>query len=111
MPETLGALPVDLPLPPRFTLDPGRGESSLGGEIETRRCVLHLKGPLSAEEVSDFFRDHLRLARWKPVTGTTQPGVMEFRKGSEKVVVKIEGGDDGGCRVTVSLQPRAEVEQ
>ena len=107
-PESLGALPEDLPLPPRFTLDDGAEASSLGTRSGVRTCTLNLKGPFSAEAVRAFFADHLRLARWKPGAGSG--GRMEFRKGGERVVVEItEAGS--GCRVRVALNPSEEREK
>jgi hypothetical protein len=108
-PESLGAVPEDLPLPPRFTLDGEAGESSIGARSGMRTCTLFLKGPFPAGEVREFFRDHLRLARWKPVEPAPVPGSLVFRKGKERVEVEITGGGSS-CRVRVVLNPLEERE-
>lgn len=97
--ETLGTLPDDLPLPPRFHLDPERGESVLGPGA--RRCTIFLAGPFDALRTEAFFRDHLRLARW--TREEESGGGLVFRKGEERVVVRLTADAGGGCRVRVDM--------
>jgi hypothetical protein len=57
LPESLGTLPADLPLPPLFILDPGSGESGIATVLGRRKCTLFLKGPFSPAEIREFFLD------------------------------------------------------
>jgi hypothetical protein len=99
-PESLGAIPSDLPLPVKFRLDPERGVSTLGKGGRT--ADLHLKGPLSREEVVSFFMDHFRLARWTPAPRLPEAAwTLRFRKKDAQAIVDIEAVEGGGCRVRV----------
>ena len=101
-PETLGVLPDDLPLPPKFHLDPDAGESRLGEG--GRSLDLYLKGSLSTSEILSFFIDHFRLARWKVAPSSVpREGRLEFVKGDETASVFIETVEGGGCRIRVRL--------
>jgi hypothetical protein len=107
MPESLGELPADLPLPPRFALDEARQASVIGPS--PRNLTLYLMGPLSAEEVRHFFLDHLRLARWKPVESEGNgKGTLRFRKGKEEVEVTIASTGKRTCRVHIVLNAGGE---
>ncbi|GEM_PF-2684475 len=108
-PESLGSIPDDVPLPAKFVLDPGQGESRLEEKGGVRTMVLHLRGPFSAGEVVAFFRDHFRLARWKPdPDASANEGGLVFRKGGETVEVRVEDRGRNSSGVTILLNGGGE---
>jgi hypothetical protein len=96
-PETLGALPDDLPLPPGFRLDPASGDSWL--DLANRRADIHLAGRARPAEVIRFFENHFRLARWK-VSAQATEGESVFCKGEDVARVTVHE-DDGETRARV----------
>jgi len=110
VPESLGSIPDDLPLPPGMLLDPGE-ESWLRAGSSDRTARICLTGAAGRRDVAAFFQVHFRLARWKPEASSEEGfGLLFFRKGDERARIVLEDREGGGTRVRVHLNPEERME-